>query len=369
MKRYYLGLNANGPKISECLFGRGTKQDLRKLNELLAGRYKGAPILTKNGRSALALALKAYFDGGDKIIITGFTCHAVYEAVVEAGMTPIFADINRKDLNFDLKTLNDLIKSPTGRGAKGIIVQNTLGNLVDIREIEKFARDHGLLIVEDLAHSAGGKYLGGKMAGTVGVATALSFSRDKSINAITGGAVIMRAPQKHEIEAPFKIPRFSDTMRARLYPMFMAMCRKLGGVHLGGALMRFLIFTHLVERTADNKLDFRRRPPRFIAKIVIGQIEAFHHRGEGAIRDFYLVRDRDEVLAKLSKAGYYFDGFWYEKAVSPARYYKEVKFPEKKCPVGVKVAEEIINFPKCYSQEELDKAYKIIQPYLVKEAE
>ena len=367
MKRYYLGLNANGPKVHECLFGHGNAKDLRKLSELIANRYKGIPMLSKNGRSALALALKSYFDGGDKIIISGFTCYAVYEAVVRAGMTPIFADINKKDLNFDIEALEGLMNSTTGRGAKGIIIQNTLGNPIDINKIEKFAKKHNLLIVEDLAHSAGIKYAGGIEAGTVGVATALSFGRDKAINSITGGAVVFRAPVRHEITAPFKFPRFSDYLRARFYPLFSAMSRGLNSIHLGGALMRFFLRTHLVERSADSKLDLERRPPKFIAKIAMKEIKNFSHRGQGTIRDFYLVRNRDEVLEKLRKAGYYFDGFWYEKPISPARYYKEVHFPEKKCPVAVEVSSQIINFPKYYKKQELRKALEIIEPYIIKE--
>ena len=321
-------------------------------------------MLCKNGRSALCLALKSYFDGGDKIIISGFTCYAVYEAVVKAGMTPIFADISEEDLNFDLDALEGLIKSSTGRGAKGIIIQNTLGNPIEIKKIQKFAKEHGLLIVEDLAHSAGAKYFGGAEVGTIGVATALSFSRDKAINAITGGAVVLRAPVKHEIKAPSNFPQFSEVLRARFYPLLCGVSRGLNSVHLGGVLMRFFLWSHLVERSADSKLDITRRPPKFVARIALRQISAFHHRGQGTIRDFYLVQNRDEVLKKLREAGYYFDSFWYEKPISPARYYKEVHFPEKKCPVAVEVSKKIINFPKYYSKKDLVPALKIIEPYL-----
>lgn len=364
MKRYYLGLNAGGPGILECLFGHGNAKDVRELSEVLATRYQGTPILTMNGRSALALALKSYFDGGDKIVISGFTCYAVYEAVVKAGMTPVFADISKKDLNFDLEALEELLKSDTGRKVKGIIVQNTLGNPIDIEKLQKFAKKHGLLIIEDLAHSAGAKYFGGQEVGTVGVATVLSFSRDKAINSIIGGALVLRTPVKHEIQAPSKLPHFSDVMKARFYPLLSGICRGLNSVHLGGVLMRFLLKIHFVERSADARLDLKRRPPKFIAKIALKQIRGFHHRGQGALRDFYLVKNREKVLEKLREAGYYFDGFWYEKPVSPTRCYKEVHFPEKKCPVAVEVSKKIINFPKYYSKKDLTPALRIIEPYL-----
>ena len=369
-KRFYLGLNAGGPKISEMLFTHGNSQNVRELNEYLAGKYQGAPILCKNGRSALAIALKAYFDPGDKIIVNGFTCYAVYEAIKAAEMVPVFMDIDPKNLNFSTEILENFWKKMrkerlSTAKIKGIIVQNTLGNPVEIDKIEDFADKHGLVIIEDLAHSAGVKYNLKKEAGTVGAATVLSFGKDKSINTISGGAAILRAPQKHGVLAPTKLPRFSDVLRARFYPLLCGISKGLNHVHLGGALMYFFMTVHWVEKSADNKLSLNRRMPKFEAKLALKQLKQLHHRGEPPLRKFYLVKNRAEVLEKLKESGYFFGSFWYEKPVSPLRYYKKVEFPEKDCPNAVKVAEEIINLPTYYSDTELKKARKIIEPYLV----
>ena len=131
--------------------------------------------------------------------------------------------------------------------------------------------------------------------------------------------------------------------------------------------MRVLLAIHFVERTADNKLDFTRRPSKFEAKLAISEISNFNPKGQGEIREFLFVEKRAEVLEKLRSAGYYFDSFWYERPVAPARYYDSVKFPEKNCPVATKVAKRIINLPKYYPDEELKKAREIIKPYLVTE--
>ena len=69
------------------------------------------------------------------------------------------------------------------------------------------------------------------------------------------------------------------------------------------------------------------------------------------------------MLKKLQKHGYYFGGFWYEKPVSPERYYKKVHFPEKECPVAVEVSEKIINFPTFYNKKYLSEAKKIVAGY------
>lgn len=356
MRRYYLGLNANGPSAIRCLFCMGKSKDLRDLIRFLSGKYQGTSILTKNGRSALSIILKSYFEPGDRIIINAFTCYAVYEAVKAAGMVPVFADIDAEGLNFNVDTIKKVCD-----GAKGIIVQNSLGNLVDIAKIEEFANKNGLLIIEDLAHVVKTKYPDGREVGTVGAATAFSFGKDKAINAISGGAVVLRTPVKHEIKAPSKMPKLSDHLRARLYPFFCAICRGLNHFHIGGPLMRALIKIHWVEKSADNKLSFSRRLSKFQAKLALDEFEKTPHK----LREFYLVKNRREVLKKLREAGYFFDGFWYEKPVSPERYYKKIKFPEESCPTALDVAEKIINFPAYYKKADLKKAYEIIDPYLI----
>ena len=112
MKRYFLGMAAgySGRDIWRHTFAVGFRRDCRELKKYLRKHYGDGDntrvVLCKNGRSALCLALKAYFQPGDAVIVNGFTCYAVYEAIRAAGLTPIWADISREDLNFDLNALN-----------------------------------------------------------------------------------------------------------------------------------------------------------------------------------------------------------------------------------------------------------------------
>lgn len=353
-KHYFLGLNAGRKGALRQLFVHGSARDAEELRGFLARKYDGEAILCKNGRSGLALALKAYLNKGDKVLVNGFTCYAVYEAVRAAGCVPVFVDISKKDLNAAMEL-------GVFRHASGIIIQNTLGNPVDMKEVEKFAKNHGIVIIEDLAHSVGVKYPDGREAGTVGAATVLSFGKEKMVDATSGGAVILREPVAHEVKAPKKRPKLSDYLRERWYPAFAAMARGLSYAHLSGVLMRILVKIRFVERSADNRLDLERRMPNFEAKIALEQLRKL--RNSGPLREFYLVRDREEVLRKLRENGYYFDGFWYEKPVSPKRFYKKVHFPEKECPVATEVAEKIVNLPKYYKKVELERARKIIEEY------
>lgn len=364
MKHYYLGMAAGyaGGRWLSHLCTIGVRRDRTELKRFLTQKYGGRAVLCKNGRSALALALKAYFEPGDAIIVNGFTCYAVYEAIIAAHLRPIFADISRDDLNFTVQSISKAMLR--GEQVRGIIVQNSLGNPVEMRKIEKLADKHQLLLIEDLAHCAGVRYDDKREAGTVGAATILSFGKDKSIDTISGGALILRTLPRHEIAEPTKAPRPSDHLRAKFYPMFGALCRTLSYIRLGGPLMRVLVAMHWVEKSADNKLDLKRRLSNFEAKLALKQLKELRKGGEPPLRGFCYVRNRQEVLHKLMRAGFYFGSFWYEKPVSPARYYGKVKFPEEDCPNAVYVGEHIINLPNCCSRRDLRPAYKIIKHYL-----
>lgn len=371
-KNYFLGLAANQKNVWRHLFTKATEEDAVELSKYLSRRYDGETILCKNGRSALALALKAYFNKGDKIIVNGFTCYAVYEAVKAAGLTPVFADINKKDLNFNINTLEQLWANPAthdGSPICGIIIQNTLGNPVDIKAIERFAGKHGLIIIEDLAHCAGLEYADGREAGTIGAAAVLSFGKDKSIDTTSGGAVVLRHHYMREIKIPDEPAHKSDCLRERFYPLFGSWCRRLTRIHLGGILMKFLLKVHFVERSADNKLDLSRKPANFEAKLALEQLKNLKPTEDKHLREFCLVKNRQAVLDELKEAGYYFDGFWYEKPVSPLRYYKKVHFDEESCPVATEVAEKIINLPTYYSKNDLKEAQEIIKKYTEDENE
>lgn len=420
MRHYYLGLGADlsTRELVRHTLTIGREADRERLAAYLADRYGGEAILTKNGRSALALALKAYFRPGEAVLVNGFTCYAVYEACQAAGVIPVWVDISRETLNFTSKTLAAAWRRAPA--ARGLIVQNSLGHPVEIEEIERFCQRHQLVLIEDLAHSVGFCYPDGRETGTVGAATVLSFGKDKVIDATSGGALVLRDARYSvggekasrnsvrsgsakatrgtlatPVKAPSWRPQTADNLRARFYPLLGLMTRGLTHLHLGGVFMRFCQKTHLVERSADNRLSFTRKIAKFEAKLALEQLQQGRdlvqraqevgavgttekatgaHRAIGEagtarpLRTFYLVKDRVQVLEQLRKQGYYFDGFWYEKPVSPTRYYEKVQFPETDCPVATEVAREIINFPNYYSAAELAPARKIVDASTISEA-
>ncbi len=364
--------NYSSGQILRHTFACGGPKHSLALRRQLAQRYGADPeavSLFHTGRSALTSAIRALAPEGSSVILPGLTCIAVVRAIRAAGCHPVFVDIDPKTLQYDWKSLDKTLK--VCYNVSMIVAQNTLGLPLEMSLLEEFADKHHLLILEDLAHSAGRFYPDGREVGTVGAATVLSFGKGKAIDTIEGGALILRqtkVPGKPENSSPLpkptKLPRMSDRLRDRWYPFFGLMIR--AGYHfgcLGKVITAALIKLHWIARSADAELDPSRRLTHWQAKLALRQLGTLPRT---PLREHFLVHDRDRLLSELEKQGFYLREIWYDTPVSPARYAEEADFPSSECPHTVRVSAEIVNLPTWYAPEQLQPARDLIKPYLQK---
>lgn len=365
---YFLGQAANyrGLKTWKHFFAFGNKDDSEELRAFLAAHYgttKDRVALYHNGRSALAVAMKNLLPQGSEVVITALTCAAVVQAVKAAKCVPVFADIDLDTLHYGAKELVQVLKKH--KKVSAVIVQNNLGIPADIESIEEICKRKNLVLIEDLAHCTGVFYNDGREVGTVGRVACLSFGKGKSIDTISGGAVVFRDDRDDPVKQPEKKPKLGESMRDRWYPVFAGQIRTLYYIGLGKFLTAFLIRIGCIERSADSRLATNTRLTHWQAKLALKQLKSLPRAGRESIRDFYLVKHRKELLKKLEKYGYVFNDIWYDTPVAPARYYKKVKFPVEDCPVAVAVSKHIINIPTHYEKSDLVTAYKIIKEYKI----
>ena len=107
------------------------------------------------GRVALFTILKAMgIKTGDEIILPGFTCVVVPNAIKYLGAKPVYVDIKRDSLNPNFEQVINAVNKKT----KVIIVQNTFGLSSDVDKISKFAKSQGIFTIEDCTHGFGGTY-------------------------------------------------------------------------------------------------------------------------------------------------------------------------------------------------------------------
>ena len=368
--KFFLGLSSqySGLDVLRHTFAMGNEYDLSELRAFLAAHY-GATFdhvaVYANGRTALSSAIKAVTKRGDKVVVTSLTCYAVIQAVKAAGCIPVFADVDKNTLHYGKKELEKAIENETNVHA--VIVQNNLGIPADISGIEEVAKAHKLVIIEDLAHCAGVKYADGREAGTVGRVAALSFGKGKSIDTVSGGAVIFTDPLDRPVGQPDIPPNFKENFRARLYPL---LCLKIrAGYHLhpkiGKGLTALFLKLHLIKRSADGVINPKLRLTFWQSRLALRQLQSLPHRGRRPIRDFYLVNNRNDLLKELEKNGFFFRDIWYDKPVAPERYFKKADYHPEACPVATELATQIINLPTWYDLAELKPAMKLISRELI----
>lgn len=165
------------------------------LRSALTEKFGASVTLFATGREALLALLRALDTRpGQEIIVQGYTCIVVPNAIHTAGAVPVYADIDPETLNLTVETVEKLITPRT----KAVICQHTFGIPAPLKELGDLCSRHGILLIEDCAHilpDAKGP-IGVGMTGDYAI---LSFGRDKAISGITGGAVIARDPSKSAI--------------------------------------------------------------------------------------------------------------------------------------------------------------------------
>jgi perosamine synthetase len=163
--------------------GPFSQQFLANLKLFTGAKYA---VLANNGTLGLYLALLSIgMKEGDEVIVPDFTFNASASSIAFTGATPVFADINKADLQIDSDKIERLINHRT----KAIMPVHVYGQACDMDPIVKIARKHNLKIVEDAAQGFGVFYKG-IHTGTIGDVGVISFFADKTIT--TGeGAVIL----------------------------------------------------------------------------------------------------------------------------------------------------------------------------------
>lgn len=152
--------------------------------------YTGAKycIAVSNGTAALHLAVLALeIEKGSEGITTPITFAASSNCLLYCGLKPVFADINSKTYNIDLKE----IKRRSNKSTKVVVAVDFAGQPASLEEIYPWAKEKGIYVIEDAAHSLGSKFSDGSMVGACKYSDLATFSFHpvKTITTGEGGAI------------------------------------------------------------------------------------------------------------------------------------------------------------------------------------
>jgi len=173
-------------------------EEVTQLEEKIAG-YIGTKyaIGVSSGTDALVLSLRAlaiqrkneeYWDREDLVITTPFTFTATGDAILRAGATPFFVDIDPDTYNIDPNLVREAVRK-YGQRVKGIVPVHLYGQPCNMDEIMEIARENGLFVIEDCAQSFGAKW-NEKSTGSFGDTGCFSFFPSKNLGGFGDGGMV-----------------------------------------------------------------------------------------------------------------------------------------------------------------------------------
>jgi perosamine synthetase len=189
-------------------YGSDEKQclsDLLESNKF----YEEIPLLENETKAYLSVPfVKAHINGtsalmsmffalnlpeGSEIMTPSYTASATIAPMRFFGYVPIFIDINPRTACVDL---NDAKRKLTSR-TKAIVPMHAWGLPCDMDQINAWAKETGLIVLEDAAQAQGAT-LQGKHMGTWGPMGVFSYQMSKVLPAVEGGMGVYQDREQFE---------------------------------------------------------------------------------------------------------------------------------------------------------------------------
>lgn len=173
--RSWVGL---GPKVSEF---ENAWQDFTGTKVAVA---------LNSATAALHLALAVFrFPEGKKVLVPSLTFSSTASAILYNRLVPVFVDSDPITLGISLEDL----ERKYDKDCVAVMPVHYAGHPVPMEKLMPWAREKGLKVIEDSAHTAGGMY-NDKMLGTWGDIGCYSFEEKKLMTTGDGGMMVTNDP-------------------------------------------------------------------------------------------------------------------------------------------------------------------------------
>ena len=301
--------------------------------EFAAYTGAGESVALNSGTSALHLALLAAGIGsGDEVITVPFTFVATAAAVLYAGATPVFVDVD--PATYCLAP--DAIERAVTPRTKAIMPVHLYGHPADMDPILEIAARRGLTVIEDAAQAHGASYRG-RPCGSMGAIAGFSFYPGKNLGAYgEGGAAVTSDPQ------------FAKTMRLlrswgeerRYEHNLKGFNDRMDGIQ--GAVLRVKL-RHLeawTEARRARAADYARVFAGSDVGVPVEQAGCRHVYHVYAVR----LRNRDATRAQLQQAGIQ-TGVHYPIPIHLQPAYSDLGYARGDFPVAERIASEVLSLP------------------------
>ncbi|MFC3694927.1 DegT/DnrJ/EryC1/StrS family aminotransferase [Chenggangzhangella methanolivorans] len=290
-------------------------------------------VAVDSGTSALHLALLSLGIGpGDEVITTSATFVATVAAILYAGATPVFVDVDPKTWTIDPALIEQAITPRT----KAIMPVHLHGRIADMAAIGEIAQRHRLRVIEDAAQ-AHGAFRSGVGAGLFGDIGCFSFYPGKNLGACgEGGAVVTDDDTLADVVRQLRDwgqeGRYNHVRRG-----FNNRMDALQGAALRVKLRRLPEWTSARRRIADRYRRLLQESGVVLPAPSAGEDHAYH---VFAVR----LRHRDRVRAAMMIDGVE-TGLHYPRPVHLQPAYAGLGYGRGSLPEAETLAEETLSLP------------------------
>jgi len=268
--------------------------EVLELERELSVRTGAEAITCASGTDALVLTLMALgVSQGDTVLVPGFTFAATAEAVVLAGGSPAFVDVDERTFLVTPTSVARALAAlkATGRPRPvGIITVDLFGHPVDADSIAAASPDFDGWVVADSAQSFGAS-IGDRQVGSFGTATCTSFFPSKPLGAYgDGGAVFTRDPELAESIRSLRVHGQDNGRFTRI-----GMTGRLDTIQAAVLLAKLTVF----DDELDRRTEVADRYSNVLASSSVTPSTAPGHRSAWA-QYTIKVANRDRVAEELA---------------------------------------------------------------------
>ncbi|MEV4186541.1 DegT/DnrJ/EryC1/StrS family aminotransferase [Streptosporangium canum] len=154
------------------------------LESIMRDRVGAECLHVPSARFGLYLALRHWFEAGDRVLIAPTNCETVLFVALAAGLRPVIAPVSALDGNIDPSRVD-------WSGLSGVLTTHLYGQPDRVGELRAECDRRGLILIDDAAHAML-TTVDGRPAGTFG--TAGVFSLAKHGRAMSGGFLAVEDP-------------------------------------------------------------------------------------------------------------------------------------------------------------------------------
>ncbi|MBM7771175.1 dTDP-4-amino-4,6-dideoxygalactose transaminase [Actinokineospora baliensis] len=295
-------------------------------------------VAVNNGTTALVASVQALdLQPGDEVVTSPFTFVATLNAILEAGATARFADIDAEDFNVDPAA----VAAAVGPRTKVLMPVHLYGQTADMGKLVPLAEEHGLTIIEDSAQAVGATF-DGRPAGSFGIGC-FSLYATKNVTTAEGGVI---TTSDAALADKLRVMR-NQGMRARYQYEMAGHNYRLTDLHAAVGIPQLEKLADINAKRSANATALSAGladiPGLRVPSVLPGRTHVWHQYTVLVTEDAKV--DRDEFAAKLTEKGIG-NGTYYPKVVFDYDCYRDnPNVITSDVPVATRVAQQALSLP------------------------